>query len=95
MALSVILTYVVVRTGGSIWPAVMVHAGANTWTKAVGGPPWVYLNQTIPESLHWLIPPDAKLLIVYAIAIVIIVATKGRLGWDGGQQTSCIRAATT
>ena len=38
MASSVILTYVVVRTGGSIWPAIMVHAATNTWTKAVRGP---------------------------------------------------------
>ena len=83
MASSVILTYVVVRTGGSIWPAIFVHAGTNTWTKAVGGPPWVYLSEKFPYWLQKLVGPDAKYLIVCFIAIVIAVATKGKLGWEG------------
>jgi len=81
---SVILTYVVVKTGGSIWPAIFVHGGTAAWTKATGGPPWIYLSDVFPDWLKVVFIPDAKYFIVCFIAIVIAVATKGRLGLETG-----------
>lgn len=39
VALSVICTEVVVRTG-SVWPAIIVHGGTNVWSKAVSAGPF-------------------------------------------------------
>jgi membrane protease YdiL (CAAX protease family) len=88
VASSVILTYVVVKTGGSIWPAIFVHGGGGVWTKATGGPPWNFLSEVFPDWLKVVFIPDAKYFILCFIAIVIAVATKGQLGRQGGAETS-------
>lgn len=62
---AIVITQGFILTGGSIWPGVIVHGGANVWTKAVGS----------PEARR---SPDVRSAIVTtaALAIVLVAAAK-------------------
>jgi membrane protease YdiL (CAAX protease family) len=68
LALSVVITYVFLRTGGSVWAGILIHGGTNVWSKALGAP----ANRLAGE--------DVRTIIVAVIAILILIATGGRLG---------------
>jgi membrane protease YdiL (CAAX protease family) len=67
VALSIVATWLVNRTGGSILPAIMLHGGANVWTKALGD------AQTLADF-------DVRTGIVVGAAILIIIFTGPSLG---------------
>jgi hypothetical protein len=68
VALSVVITFVFIRTGGSVWAGVLIHGGTNVWSKALGAP----ANRIVGE--------DVRTIVVVALAVVILVSTGGRLG---------------
>ena len=67
LSMSVLVTWLYLETGGGIWPAVLLHGGQNGLS---------ILNDGLPVAIaSWY------MVIVYGVvAIVILVATKGRLG---------------
>ncbi len=67
IGLSVLCTFGYQLTGGSIWPGIMIHGGTNVWSKALSGPLWEILGV------------DLRNLIVFALAILLVLATRGRL----------------
>lgn len=67
LALSIVISYFWFKTGGSVWPAVLIHGGTNVWSKALGAP----LYETVGDLRTWL---------VLGLAAVVLVATRGRLG---------------
>ncbi len=68
LALSVIITYYWFRTGGSVWPGILIHGLTNVWSKALGTP----VNE-------WA-ATDVRSGIVYVWALIILVLTRGGLG---------------
>jgi len=68
LALSVVITHVFLRTGGSAWAGILIHGGTNVWSKALGGP----ANRLAGE--------DVRSVIVLIIAVIILLATGLRLG---------------
>ena len=60
VALSVLCTEVVIRTG-SVWPAVLVHGGTNVWSKALGSVTYA----------RWR--TDVRTVIVVVIAFVVAI----------------------
>jgi membrane protease YdiL (CAAX protease family) len=68
VALSIIITFFWLRTGGSVWPAILIHGGTNVWSKALGGP------------LNARVGTDARTAIVILAAVVIVATTRARLG---------------
>jgi hypothetical protein len=81
VALSILITYAVNRTGGSVWPAIFIHAGTNVWNKSGAT---AASDQLIPI-------PDMgvreALIITLAIIFAIIAGTQ-----LGRQRTSAARA---
>lgn len=65
VSLSVLMTYAVNLTGGSVWPAVFIHGGTNVWSKAIGGP-----DLGIPFSLR-------DVVVVLAAAAVVLIVGPG------------------
>ena len=68
LALSVVITYVFNKTGGSVWAGILIHGGTNVWSKALSGP----VNPLIGE--------DLRTIVVLVIAFVILVLTRSKLG---------------
>jgi hypothetical protein len=68
VALSVVITLVFNRTGGSVWAGILIHGGTNVWSKALSGP----ANRLAGE--------DVRTIIVVVIAVVILIATGRNLG---------------
>jgi uncharacterized protein len=62
---AIVITEGFILTGGSVWPAVLVHGGANVWTKAVGS----------PEARG---SPDVRSAVVTtaALAVLLVAAAK-------------------
>lgn len=67
LALSVIISFFWFKTGGSVWPAVLIHGGTNVWSKALGAP----LYESLGDLRTWL---------VLGLAAVVLGCTRGRLG---------------
>jgi len=70
MALSIVISYAVFKTGGSVIPAILIHGGTNVWSKALSSP----LYQTIGI--------DIRTIFVILVAITILIMTKGKLGLE-------------
>ena len=68
VALSVIISYFWIRTGGSVWPGIFVHGVTNMWSKALGAP------------VNALAGIDVRNLLVIVVAAVIVLVTGRRLG---------------
>ncbi len=69
IALSILISFCVFKTGGSVLPAILIHGGTNVWSKALSGP------------MYELTGIDVRTYIVIAAAIVILIVTKGKLGY--------------
>lgn len=67
LALAIVSAWCVNKAGGSIWPAVFVHGGSNSWSKALG--------QFAPPSFGFI---DIRFMIIGVLAIAIVLA--GRRG---------------
>lgn len=67
-ALSVLITFMFVHTGGSVWAGILIHGGTNVWSKAMGGP------------LFGALGFDLRTVIVVLAALLVIFLTRGRLG---------------
>jgi len=72
MALSVVATYLVNRTGGSAVPAILLHGGTNVWSKAAGG--------AVDAVFH----VDVRTWIVVAAAALTLIAAGRSLGLRPG-----------
>jgi membrane protease YdiL (CAAX protease family) len=59
LALSVLCTEAVLRTGGSVWPAVLIHGGSNVWSKSLGAGP----------NTRWSIDVRTVIIVVLAVAV--------------------------
>ena len=70
IGLAIIATCMVNMTGGSILPAIIVHGGTNVWSKALEGP-W------LPSVAKIF---DARTLIVYALALLVLIVAGPNLG---------------
>lgn len=68
LASSVVIAFFWLRTGGSVWPAILIHGGMNVWSKALGGP------------MNALLGTDARTVIVIGGAALIVALTGRRLG---------------
>jgi len=68
LALSVVITYVFNKTGGSVWSGILIHGGTNVWSKALSGP----VNPLLGE--------DLRTIVALVIALVILVLTRQELG---------------
>lgn len=64
------------RAGGSVWPAVLLHAGTNYYSAIFTAVQQFPVFRDLPEANFVAI----KLLIYLAIALLLIVVTRGRLG---------------
>lgn len=76
LASAVVITYCVNRTGGSVLPAIFVHAGPNVWSKAASGPLWELTNT------------DFRTGICVVIALVVLVIDRRRLGLEASETSS-------
>ncbi len=65
---TVVICYAVNRTGGSIWPAILIHGGTNVWSKAAGGP------------MNRLIGTDVRFAILGVAAVAIMLLAGSQLG---------------
>jgi hypothetical protein len=77
-ALTVIMTWVSNHAGGSLLLLMLMHASFNTFANRVGAP--LFPAPIFDE--YGLLP---VLLGFTATAIVLIIATRGRLGYDSPQ----------
>ena len=68
IALSVLMTTTFFATGGSVWPAILIHGFTNVWSKALSTPVYEVLGV------------DLRSLLVVAAAALVLVLTRGRLG---------------
>ncbi|MGO1973561.1 MAG: CPBP family intramembrane glutamic endopeptidase [Propionibacteriaceae bacterium] len=75
MSISVVMTWVFNRTNQSLPVQMLLHASINTYASVV----WSGLFPTMDQDLvaHGL------LLAAGSTAVVMLIATRGRLGWDG------------
>ncbi len=62
VALSVLCTEAFLRTGGSFWPALLIHGGTNVWSKALGAGTFSRYST------------DLRTVIVGVLAVVVAVA---------------------
>jgi hypothetical protein len=69
LALSVVISRYFFRTGGSALPGLLIHGFTNVWSKALGAP------------INTALDTDVRTWLVIALAIVVLLATRGRLGW--------------
>ena len=69
LALSIVISYFWFRTGGSVWPAILIHGFTNVWSKAIGVP----VNAAAGNQ-------DVRTWVVVAGALGVVVLTRGRLG---------------
>ena len=60
LALSVLCTEAVMQTGGSVWPAILIHGGTNVWSKALGIAP----NQRYGTHVRSVIAGALALIVV-------------------------------
>jgi len=68
LSLSVVITFFYNKTGGSVWPAILIHGGTNVVSKSVSGP------------VNRLVGFDLRTLILFLIAMFIIIWTGPKLG---------------
>ena len=68
LCLSIVTTLAWFKTGGSVLPAILIHGLTNVWSKALSGPLWQATGQ------------DVRTWAVVLAAVVVLVATRGRLG---------------
>lgn len=68
LSLSVVITFFYDKTGGSVWPAILIHGGTNVVSKSVSDP----VNQ--------LLGFDLRTLVLFLIAIFIIIWAGPELG---------------
>jgi membrane protease YdiL (CAAX protease family) len=73
--LTVFLNWFYLRSRGSVIPVALLHASTNVMSSFIPTPDLV-----LGGFGTWMV---LRGLVYWAIAIVIIVATKGRLGWEG------------
>ncbi len=62
ISMSVVITWLWLRTGGSVWPAILVHGGTNVWSKTLG----VAVARIFPGV-------DVRTVIVVALAVILFV----------------------
>ncbi|MEM6703963.1 MAG: CPBP family glutamic-type intramembrane protease [Acidobacteriota bacterium] len=67
LALSIVISYFWFKTGGSVWPALLIHGGTNVWSKALGAP----LYETVGDLRTW---------VVVGCAVAVLALTRARLG---------------
>jgi membrane protease YdiL (CAAX protease family) len=72
--LSIITTWLTLKSGGSVIPAMLFHGGGNVYSP-------LFPMETISVGSVVLDFIALKGIVYAAIAIVLIVATKGRLGF--------------
>jgi hypothetical protein len=65
-ALSIVITFFWQRTGASVWPAILIHGGANVWSKALGGP----MNA-------WLGTDGRTVVVVIGAALIVLLTGRG------------------
>jgi hypothetical protein len=89
--LSIVIAYGFNLTGGSVWPAILIHAGTNAWSKT-GAMAAMY------RLTHW--PIDLRAIFMLAIVALILVFAGPRLGVrsdlddvDGGESTGLTSTA--
>jgi len=68
LSLSVLITFFYNKTGGSVWPAILIHGGTNVVSKSISGP------------VNRLVGFDLRALILFLIAMFIIIWAGPRLG---------------
>jgi hypothetical protein len=71
LALSIVSTYLVNMTGGSVIPAIMLHGGTNFWSKAL---------QPIGAPFLWGFL-DLRTAIVFILAIVVLIIAGPNLAY--------------
>jgi membrane protease YdiL (CAAX protease family) len=72
IALTVVIGYAVNRTGGSVLPAIMIHAGTNVWSKTNA---LTALDQYyMPKGI------DFRMILLAAIAVFLLVWAGPELG---------------
>lgn len=72
--LSIITTWLTLKSGGSVIPAMLFHGGGNVYSP-------LFPMETISVGSVVLDFIALKGIVYAAIAIVLIVVTKGRLGF--------------
>lgn len=75
ISVSIIITYFVVLAGGSVVPAIMVHGLSNFLSK-------IFTPDTMPIYLEAL---RFKTFLEVAIALLLVIGTRGRLGLPEGE----------
>ncbi|MFC2164700.1 CPBP family intramembrane glutamic endopeptidase [Acidobacteriota bacterium] len=68
LSLSVVITFFYNKTGGSVWPAILIHGGTNVVSKSISGP------------VNRLVGFDLRTLILFLMAMFIIIWAGPRLG---------------
>ena len=68
LSLSVVITLFYNKTGGSVWPAILIHGGTNVVSKSISGP------------VNRLLEFDLRTLILFLIAVFIIIWAGPNLG---------------
>jgi hypothetical protein len=72
--LSIILTWLTGKARGSVIPALLAHAGTNVYGNFLPLPPVTVGGVTLGFTA-------LKTIVYAAIAVALLVATKGRLGY--------------
>jgi membrane protease YdiL (CAAX protease family) len=87
IAFSFVLTWVFNRTGESLPLAMLLHTSVNTFFSFA----WTQIFPT----LHQADTTNALLLGCTAAAVILLVATRGRLGYRRANHAPVLRASTT
>lgn len=83
LALAIIMTWVFNHTGGSIFTAILAHASVNI-SEVLLIPRYLTLDEI---SLH-----RALLIAFGAPAVLILILTRGRLGYQANQEQLDVEA---
>jgi uncharacterized protein len=77
IGLSIIMAYCCNLCGGSVIPAIIIHAGSNVWGKACEND--VFANMWVGTGHQAGLDPRTG--IVFAVAIVVVIVADPELGW--------------
>ena len=70
IVLSIVIAYCFNLTGGSVWPAILIHGGTNVWSKTgATAPLWTMMK-----------PIDLRLVILFVFVVIILIVAGPRLG---------------
>lgn len=87
IATSIVLSWLVNRTGGVVLIAMLWHAGGNATVS-------ILMHDVFPSAAHGSNPRVASLIAVGLVALGIVLTTRGRLGYQIAKPRESVNASS-